>query len=37
MKLAAYRLGQRHYRLPVALKRRLATNAGYFRHAEKSA
>jgi len=37
MKLAAYRLGQRHHRLPVALKRRLAMNAGYFRHAEKSA
>jgi rhamnosyltransferase len=37
MKLAAYRLGQRHRDLPVALKRRLAMNAGYFKRAEKSA
>jgi rhamnosyltransferase len=30
MKLMGYRLGQQHRRLPVALKRRLAMNAGYF-------
>jgi rhamnosyltransferase len=37
MKLAAYRLGQKHRGLPVALKRRLAMNAGYFKRREQSA